>query len=33
VAVKVEEMITVIKAVVKKGFMRRMNNQANKIRR
>jgi hypothetical protein len=33
VAVEVEEMIIVIEVVVKKGIMRRMSNQANKIRR
>jgi hypothetical protein len=33
VAVEVKEMITVIKVVVKKSIMRRMGNQANKIRR
>jgi Zinc knuckle len=31
VAVKVEEMVTVVEVVVKKGIMRRMDNQANKI--
>jgi hypothetical protein len=30
-AVEVEKMITVVEAVVKKGIMRRMDNQANKI--
>jgi hypothetical protein len=33
VAVEVEEMVTVVEAVVKKGIMRRMGNQANKTRR
>jgi hypothetical protein len=33
VAVEVEEMVTVVETVVKKGIMRRMGNQANKIRR
>jgi hypothetical protein len=33
VAVEVEEMVTVVKTVVKKGIMRRMGNQTNKIRR
>jgi 3-deoxy-D-arabino-heptulosonate 7-phosphate (DAHP) synthase len=33
VAVEAEEMITVVEAVVKKGIMRRMGNQANKTRR
>jgi hypothetical protein len=33
VAVEVEEMVTVVEVVVKKGIMRRMGNQANKIRR
>jgi hypothetical protein len=33
VAVEVEEMVIVVEAVVKKGIMRRMGNQANKIRR
>jgi hypothetical protein len=33
VTVKVEEMITVVEVVVKKGIMRRMGNQANKLRR
>jgi hypothetical protein len=33
VAVEVEEMIIVVEVVVKKGIMRRMSNQANKIRR
>jgi hypothetical protein len=33
VAVEVEEIVTVVEAVVKKGIMRRMCNQANKIRR
>jgi hypothetical protein len=31
VAVEVEEMVTVVEVVVKKGIMRRMGNQANKI--
>jgi hypothetical protein len=31
VVVEVEEMVTVIEVVVKKGIMRRMGNQANKI--
>jgi hypothetical protein len=31
VAVEVKEMVTVVEAVVKKGIMRRMSNQANKI--
>jgi hypothetical protein len=30
---EVEEMIKVVEVVVKKGIMRRMGNQANKIRR
>jgi hypothetical protein len=30
VAVKVEEMVTVVETVVKKGIMRRMSNQAKK---
>jgi hypothetical protein len=33
VAVEVEEMVTVVEVVVKKGIMRRMDNQANKTRR
>jgi hypothetical protein len=33
VAVEVEEMVTVVEAVVKKDIMRRMGNQANKTRR
>jgi gag-polypeptide of LTR copia-type len=33
VAVEVEEIVTVIETVVKKGIMRRMKNQANKIGR
>jgi sRNA-binding protein len=33
VAVEVEEMVTVVETVVKKGIMRRMSNQANKTRR
>jgi hypothetical protein len=33
VAVEVEEMIIVVEVVVKKGIMRRINNQANKTRR
>jgi hypothetical protein len=33
VAVEVEEMITVVDTMVKKGIMRRMSNQANKIGR
>jgi hypothetical protein len=33
VAVEVEEMVTVVETVVKKCNMRRMSNQANKIRR
>jgi hypothetical protein len=31
VVVEVEEMVTVVEVVVKKGIMRRMSNQANKI--
>jgi hypothetical protein len=33
VAVEVEEIVTAVEVVVKKGIMRRMGNQANKIRR
>jgi hypothetical protein len=33
VTVEVEEMVTVVEVMVKKGIMRRMSNQANKIRR
>jgi hypothetical protein len=33
VAVEVEEIVTVVEAMVKKGIMRRMGNQANKTRR
>jgi hypothetical protein len=33
VTVEVEEIITVVEAVVKKGIMRRMGNQSNKTRR
>jgi hypothetical protein len=33
VSVEVEEIIIVVEIVVKKGIMRRMGNQANKIRR
>jgi hypothetical protein len=33
VAVEVEEIVTVVEVVVKKGIMRRMSNQANKIKR
>jgi hypothetical protein len=33
VVVEVEEMVTMVETVVKKGIMRRMGNQANKIRR
>jgi hypothetical protein len=33
VAVEVEEMVIVVETVVKKDIMRRMSNQANKIRR
>jgi hypothetical protein len=33
VAVEVEKMVTVVEAVIKKGIMRRIDNQANKIRR
>jgi hypothetical protein len=32
VVVKIEEMVTVVETVVKKGIMRRMDNQANKTR-
>jgi hypothetical protein len=31
VTVKVEKIVTVVEVVVKKGIMRRMSNQANKI--
>jgi hypothetical protein len=31
VAVEVEEMVTVVEVMIKKGIMRRMGNQANKI--
>jgi hypothetical protein len=33
VTVEVEEIVTVVETVVKKGIMRRMDNQANKTRR
>jgi hypothetical protein len=33
VVVEVEETVTVVETMVKKGIMRRMNNQANKTRR
>jgi hypothetical protein len=33
VVVEVEKMVTVVEAVIKKGIMRRIDNQANKIRR